>query len=139
MNITLKTSLDYICFLCPLVFVHNFELSSLLQSNDFDHSFKSGRKTRLFGSHVYSYGNTTHLPTNINSNPYIFEMFQFLTNAFPDLDLNSCLINYYPNSILKVLCHITLIMNFILDQTPLYWQFLWVLNVKCFLRNLLPI
>ena len=95
---TLSPSKDFICFLTPIVFQPRFKLTSLLESLDFDRSFKSGRKARLFGSEPYGYGNSYHLPLKFTDNLFVSEMFNFVDELFPFLCLNSCLINYYPDA-----------------------------------------
>ncbi len=84
--------------MCPTTFQPDFQLSSLLQSLVFDHSFKTGRKARLFGSVPYGYGTSYHLPLRLTENPFVNKMFKFIVELFPSLGLNSCLINYYPDS-----------------------------------------
>ena len=93
----LTVSSEFICFLTPVTFQPTFKLISLLESLDFYHSFKSCRKARLFGSKPYAYGNTFHTPTKFVDNPYVSEMFSFVDKLFPELGLNSCLINCYPD------------------------------------------
>ena len=37
------------------------------------------------------------MPLSFDVNPYVSEMFNFVTENFRELDLNSCLINFYPD------------------------------------------
>ena len=86
---------DMICFIPKTVFKPSFSFLELLDSLSFDHKFKSGRWTQFFGKTPYKYGTTFHHPCPIYSNSYVSEMLQFVTDTFPELTPNSCLINYY--------------------------------------------
>jgi alkylated DNA repair dioxygenase AlkB len=87
-----------IIFLLPEhVFAPSFSFVQLLDSLNFDHKFKSGRFTQLFGFSKYKYGSTSHNPVDFSENRFINEMFEFVNTTFPDFCLNSCLINYYPD------------------------------------------
>ena len=94
----LSYSPNFICFIPNVTYCPNFELSSLITSLKFSHSFNSGRKAVLFGQHSYAYGNTFHSPCSFSTNCYISELFNFAVEVFPSLNLNSCLINYYSDS-----------------------------------------
>ena len=87
-----------ICLLPDVLFKPSFSFSALLCSLNFDRNFKSGRFTQLFGLCAYNYGTVHHNPTCITDNEYIYEIFKFVNGLFPMLKLNSCLINYYPDS-----------------------------------------
>ena len=91
---------DFLFFAPELRFTPKFDLNQLLSSLNFSHDFvSSGRRAAFFGTVAYQYGHDTcHIPRDTNSNPYIAEMFTFVLSVFPDMKLNSCLINYYPNS-----------------------------------------
>ena len=88
---------DMICVIPKTVFKPSFSFLELLDSLSFDHKFKSGRWTQFFGKTPYKYGTTFHHPCPIYSNSYVSEMLQFVTDTFPELTPNSCLINYYPH------------------------------------------
>ena len=75
----------------------DFSLYSLLNSLNFERSFSSGRYAILFGNLPYSYSNITHTASDFAVNPYVSDMFKFVTDKFPSFELNSCLINFYPD------------------------------------------
>lgn len=89
-----------ICFKANIRFIPSFTLNTLISSLQFTHDFsKSGRKAVYFGTHPYIYNGGKHEACSlISKNSYISELFIFICNAFPHLMLNSCLINYYPDS-----------------------------------------
>lgn len=93
----LSTFQNFICFLHPMKYLPSFRLLTFLDSLDFDFNFKSGRKTRLFGTKPYAYSDTYHSPMSFKDNLYVFDMFSFVEENFPELNLNSCLINFYPD------------------------------------------
>lgn len=68
-----------------------------MNSLNFDKSFVSGRKTKLFGYFPYSYSGITHHPSDFSDNPFILHMFNFISNNLKDFETNSCLINFYPD------------------------------------------
>ena len=77
----------------------SFELVTFLESLNFTHCFsKSGRQSIYFGEFAYSYAGGQHKAYPLNANQYVFEMFCYIRHTFPLFDVNSCLINYYPNS-----------------------------------------
>ena len=86
-----------ICIIPDTIFQPSFSFVELLDSLRFDYKFKSGRWTQLFGATPYKYGSVLHYPNPIMENRYVSEMFDFVTEAFPQLGPNSCLINYYPD------------------------------------------
>ena len=86
-------------------YVPSFELCTLIESLKFDYNFLSGRKAQLFGNLPYAYGKVKHFPTKFDANPYIFEMYKYVTTRFPSFELNSCLINYYPSGSTKIPDH----------------------------------
>ena len=81
-----------------LIFRPSFSFATLLTSLTFDHKFKTGRLTQLFGNFSYAYGTVSHQPSSIQSNACVRELFDFVNLHFPNFKLNSCLINYYPSS-----------------------------------------
>lgn len=90
---------DSICFKANLKFKPSFELSMLISSLKFTHFFaQTNRHAIYFGAHPYVYNGGSHAPKSFSSNLYILELFTFISNAFPELMLNSCLLNYYPDS-----------------------------------------
>ena len=87
------------CFKVDIKFNPSFDLVTLINSLFFSHKFQaSGRQAKYFGALPYVYPGGRHPPCCLATNKYVYEMFQFISNAFPALNLNSCLINYYPNS-----------------------------------------
>ena len=87
------------CYKIVDKFSPSFELVTFLESLNFTHTFtKSGRKSIYFGEFPYSYAGGQHQANPLNTNQYVFEMFCFMCRTFPLFDVNSCLINYYPNS-----------------------------------------
>ena len=87
------------CFKVDIKFVPSFDLVTLVNSLFFTHKFQtSGRQALYFGDVPYVYPGGCHPPRSLDTNHYVYEMFNFISNAFPGLNLNSCLINYYPNS-----------------------------------------
>ncbi len=86
-----------ICIIPELNFQPSFSFAELLDSLSFDHKFKSGRHTQLFGTLPYNYGTVTHVPSNLYENRFVCEIFNFVVKYFPYFNLNSCLINYYPD------------------------------------------
>ena len=89
-----------ICMVPDVNFFPNFSLFDLVSELNFDRKFKSGRCTQLFGLQAYNYGPVLHLPTPFNRsvNPIVCDMFDFVSTNFPDLNFNSCLINFYRNN-----------------------------------------
>ena len=87
-----------ICIIPELFFQPSFSFAELLQSLKFDRRFKSGRHTLLFGNMPYNYGTVSHVPKNFSDNRFVCEMLDFVNHNFPCFGLNSCLINYYPDS-----------------------------------------
>ena len=85
-----------ICLIPNFSFLPSFSFTQLLESLHFDHKFKSGRLTQLFGQSPYNYGTVLHNPSNFSDNRYVREIFEFVNQHFQSLHLNSCLINYYP-------------------------------------------
>ena len=87
------------CFKVDMKFVPSFNLVTLVNSLFFTHKFQaSGRQAIYFGDVPYVYPGGSHPSRPLVTNSYVYEMFTFVSNAFPGLNLNSCLINYYPNS-----------------------------------------
>ena len=39
----------------------------------------------------------THVPSNFSENRFVCEIYDFVVRIFPFFNLNSCLINYYPD------------------------------------------
>lgn len=94
------------CLKIDLRFVPSFSLDDIISSLDFTHTFShSSRKSIFFGTQPYSYNGGSHLPLSFSDNLFVQEMFIFVSNAFPYLFLNSCLINYYPNSFSTIPFH----------------------------------
>ena len=84
----------------------SFKLVTFLKSLNFtDYFAKSGRQSIYFGEFPYIYAGGHHEALPINTNQYVFEMFYFIRNTFPLFELNSCLINYYPNSSCSIPFH----------------------------------
>ena len=83
--------------ICDFQYKPDFSLFSLVKSLNFDQKFYSGRYAKLFGDIPYSYSNTTHSATKFSENPFISDMFKFVTKKFPSFELNSCLMNFYPD------------------------------------------
>ena len=83
-----------------LTYQPTFDLYTLVNSLDFDRKFQSGRLTKLYatGNLPYCYGTITHQPSKFSDNPFVLHMFEFVSTSFPNLQLNSCLINYYPDN-----------------------------------------
>ena len=76
----------------------DFRLLDFVDSLNFTHLFKaSGRSAVYFGIHDYEYHGGFHKAASLHSNAYISSIFSFISNAFPYLMLNSCLVNYYPS------------------------------------------
>ena len=87
------------CFKVDIKFAPSFNLVTLINSLFFTHKFQaSGRQAIYFGDVPYVYPGGRHPSRPLVTNRYVYEMFNFISNAFPGLNLNSCLINYYPNS-----------------------------------------
>ena len=98
-NTTELTYFDHdICVIPELIFQPSFSFSELLNSLSFDRKFKSGRQTKLFGILPYYYGTVSHTPSSFSDNRFVCEIFDFVNDNFPLIDLNSCLINYYPDN-----------------------------------------
>jgi len=92
------SNLKFACFaITDFRFCPDFSLYSLIKSLNFDKKFSSGRHAKLFGDLPYCYSNTVHSATKFSNNPFVSEMFNYVTNKFPSLELNSCLINFYPD------------------------------------------
>ena len=83
--------------ICDFQYQPDFSLYSLVNSLNFGQKFYSGRYAKLFGDLPYSYGNITHSATKFSENPFVSDMFNYVTEKFPSLELNSCLINFYPD------------------------------------------
>ena len=75
-----------------------YDLCSLVNSLKFDRKFASGRFTKLFGDLPYTYGNVSHKTSKLSDNEFVLDMFNFVTAILPRFQVNSCLINYYPDS-----------------------------------------
>ena len=89
---------EFISFaICDFQYKPDFSLYSLVKSLKFERKFSSGRSAKLFGDLPYSYSNTTHFATEFSKNPLVADMFNYVTEKFPSFELNSCLINYYPD------------------------------------------
>ena len=92
--------------LSDVKFTPSFDLVKLINSLNFSHDFcMSGRKTTYFGIFAYEYAGTYHPPTPFSSNKFVLEMFNFVSNSFPLLNLNSCLLNYYPDTSCTIPLH----------------------------------
>ena len=87
-------------------FSPQFDISDFINSLNFSHSFfKSGRKAVYFGPCDYIYVGGIHFAQNIHANKYVSQIFTFISANFPELMLNSCLINYYPNKLAEIPFH----------------------------------
>ena len=91
-------SLSLIFIQPELIFYPSFDLYSFVNSMNFDRKFASGRLTKLFGDLSYTYAKITHYPDSFETNIYIQELMRFVELHYSNLHLNSCLINYYPDS-----------------------------------------
>jgi hypothetical protein len=83
--------------ICDFQYQPDFSLYSLVKSLNFEQKFYSGRFAKLFGNLPYSYSNTKHSATKFSENLFVTDMFNYVTEKFPTFELNSCLINYYPD------------------------------------------
>lgn len=97
-TIDLSRSVHHICIIPNLTIRPSFSFATFLTSLKFDRKFRTGRLTQLFGDFSYKYGTVSHQPTSFHDNVCVRELFDFVTHHFPTFKLNSCLINYYPNS-----------------------------------------
>ena len=89
-----------------IIFYANFEIKSLIKSLKFSHTFtQTGRNAVYFGTHEYRYTGGYHAARDIHSNKYISDMFKFVSSKFPQLMLNSCLINFYPEKYSSIPFH----------------------------------
>ena len=97
---------DSICFKANVTFTPSFTLNTLISSLHFTHKFyESGRMAVYFGTQPYIYNGGNHEACSLSKNSFVSELFTFICSAFPHLMLNSCLINYYPDSCSSIPFH----------------------------------
>ena len=73
----------------------NFE--DILSSLVFDMCFsKNKRYTAYYGDTPYSYSGVSHCPIPIETNIYMLKAMKLLNRLFPEITVNSILVNFYP-------------------------------------------
>ena len=95
----LTNNSNTVCFLYnfPLSLQTGLNFNDILNSLDFDMCFyKNKRYTAFFGNTQYSYSGVTHCPVPIESNIHMLNALQFINKLFPEITVNSILVNYYP-------------------------------------------
>ena len=104
---TAQLAKDNICYLLPN-FAKSLHLNvnDILNSIDFDKKVtSSNRYTAYLGNVPYSYSYAYHKALNISENPLIETCLEAVNNCFDDAELNTVLINYYPDGSSKLNFH----------------------------------
>ena len=84
--------------LSPLL-LKDFIFDNVLESFKFDNRFKNSKRcTAYFGTNPYSYSGMVHVPVPIESNCYMYKAYKIISDLFPDVNLNSILVNFYPSN-----------------------------------------
>ena len=93
-----QLSLDpkFVCFLSDEVLDFDIDLDLFINSLNFTHS-ATGRLISYLGDNPYCYGDFYHPAVPILTNVYVAELKRAIERYFPDVIINSALINYYPH------------------------------------------
>ena len=88
-----------ICYIYPVpIQLTNLTIDEILHSITFDNSFHhSSRKTAYYGDYDYAYSTTLHVKKSIMEPSFLHSCIHTINQVFPTAEVNSVLINYYPN------------------------------------------
>ena len=88
-----------ICSIYPVpIQLTNLTIDEILHSITLDNSFHhSSRKTAYYGDYDYAYSTTLHVKKSITETSFLSSCIKTINQVFPSAEVNSVLINYYPN------------------------------------------
>ena len=88
-----------ICCIYPVpIQLTNLTIDEILHSIKFDNSYHhTSRKTAYYGDYDYAYSTTLHVKKAITEPSFLLSCINTINHVFPTAEVNSVLINYYPN------------------------------------------
>ena len=104
---TAQLAKDSICYLLPN-FAKSLQLNvnDILNSIEFDKQInRSNRRTAYFGNVPYRYSYTYHKAKHTSENPLIESCLDAVNHCFIDAEVNTVLINFYPDGSSKLNFH----------------------------------